>query len=68
MSTIAGRPATPGTTRPTLRHKLNRWDVRYSPYLYIAPFFILFGLVGLFPLAYTFVVSLNKWDLLQGPG
>ncbi len=53
---------------PTLRQKLGRWDVRFSPYLYIAPFFVLFGLVGLFPLAYTFVVSLNKWDLLQGPG
>jgi cellobiose transport system permease protein len=51
-----------------LRQKLGRWDVRYSPYVYIAPFFVLFGLVGLFPLAYTFVVSLNKWDLLQGPG
>jgi cellobiose transport system permease protein len=69
MSTIAGRAAaTPRQVKPTFRQKLGRWDVRYSPYLYIAPFFILFGLVGLFPLAYTFVVSLNKWDLLQGPG
>lgn len=68
MSTIAGRSAVQAPTRPTLKQKLSRWDVRYSPYLYIAPFFVLFGLVGLFPLAYTFVVSLNKWDLLQGPG
>jgi cellobiose transport system permease protein len=66
--------ATPGPRAPRgirhegIRHRLSRWDVRYSPYLYIAPFFILFGLVGLFPLAYTFVVSLNDWDLLQGPG
>ncbi|MEO6942026.1 MAG: sugar ABC transporter permease [Terrimesophilobacter sp.] len=68
MSTITGREGSPGTPGLTLRQKLGRWDVRYSPYLYVAPFFILFGLVGLFPLAYTFVVSLNKWDLLQGPG
>lgn len=68
MSAIAGRKVTQARGLPTFRQKLNRWDVRYSPYLYIAPFFILFALVGLFPLAYTFVVSLNKWDLLQGPG
>ena len=52
--------------RLTFRQKLNRADVKYSPYAYVAPFFILFGLVGLFPLVYTFVVSLNNWDLLQG--
>jgi len=57
-------PRTPLTTR----QRLSRWDVRYSPYLYIAPFFVLFGLVGLFPLGYTFVVSLNDWNLLTGPG
>ena len=63
----AGRTAsTP--TRLTFRQRLSRWDVRYSPYFYVAPFFVLFGLVGLFPLVYTFVVSLNNWNLLTGPG
>ncbi|GAA1447961.1 carbohydrate ABC transporter permease [Leifsonia poae] len=52
----------------TFRQRLSRADVKASPYIYIAPFFILFGLVGLFPLVYTFVVSLNKWNLLTGPG
>ncbi|MFJ8896367.1 carbohydrate ABC transporter permease [Leifsonia sp. NPDC102414] len=52
----------------TFGQKVSRFDVKASPYLYIAPFFILFGLVGLFPLVYTFVVSLNKWNLLTGPG
>ncbi|TXK18695.1 carbohydrate ABC transporter permease [Homoserinibacter sp. GY 40078] len=60
------RPASPRTTL-TLRQRLSRADVKYSPYIYVAPFFILFGLVGLFPLLYTFVVSLNDWDLLSGP-
>ncbi|WP_417364273.1 carbohydrate ABC transporter permease [Glutamicibacter arilaitensis] len=50
------------------RHLLGRLDFKYSPYLYISPFFILFGLVGLFPLVYTFVVSINDWDLLSGAG
>lgn len=52
----------------TFKQKLNRFDVKASPYFYVAPFFILFGLVGLFPLVYTFVVSLNNWNLLTGPG
>jgi cellobiose transport system permease protein len=52
----------------TAKQKLSRFDVKASPYFYIAPFFVLFALVGLFPLIYTFVVSLNNWNLLTGPG
>lgn len=48
--------------------KLGRWDVKLSPYLYISPFFILFVVVGLFPLLYTGVVSVHQWDLLKGKG
>jgi len=58
----------PGPAGAWRRHSLSRLDVKASPYLYIAPFFVLFGLVGLFPLVYTFVVSLNDWNLLSGPG
>ncbi|HLR56815.1 MAG TPA: sugar ABC transporter permease [Beutenbergiaceae bacterium] len=50
------------------RQRMGRAESRYSPYVYIAPFFILFAIVGLFPLAYTFVVALNDWNLLTGPG
>ncbi|MCW4385881.1 sugar ABC transporter permease [Salinibacterium sp. SYSU T00001] len=52
----------------TQRQRMSRLDVKISPYLYIAPFFILFALVGLFPLLYTFVVSLFDWHLLKGQG
>jgi cellobiose transport system permease protein len=65
--TPAPKPA-PAKQRPEFRRKLSRFDVKYSPYFYVAPFFVLFGLVGLFPLVYTFVVSLNDWNLLTGPG
>ncbi|MGJ9426420.1 carbohydrate ABC transporter permease [Nesterenkonia halotolerans] len=75
MTTTLNRPATssPPVTptppaKPSLRHRLNVLDMKVSPYLYIAPFFILFALVGLFPLAYTFVVSLYDWHLLTGQG
>jgi len=52
----------------TFRQRLSRLDVKASPYVYVAPFFVLFGVIGLFPLVYTFVVSFNDWDLLKGPG
>ena len=52
----------------TRRQRLSRLDVKASPYLYISPFFIVFGIVGLFPLAYTAFVSVFDWKLLQGQG
>lgn len=47
---------------------LARLDYKASPYLYIAPFFVLFAVTGLFPLVYTLVVSMHDWPLLQGQG
>jgi cellobiose transport system permease protein len=43
--------------------KLGRLDIKYSPYLYIAPFFIVFGIFGLWPMIYTLIMSLYDWDL-----
>jgi cellobiose transport system permease protein len=48
---------------PRWRGRLARWDLKASPYLYIAPFFLVFGVVGLFPLLYTGYVSLFDWEL-----
>jgi len=50
------------------RHTINRWDVKFSPYLYISPFFILFAITGLFPLLYTAFVSLHDWSIIGGQG
>ncbi|GAB7193180.1 sugar ABC transporter permease [Kineococcus sp. NUM-3379] len=61
------RPARDDRARE-LRNLLGRADVKLSPYLYIAPFFLLFALVGLFPLAYTAYVSLHDWHLIGGRG
>ena len=33
-----------------------------APYLYIAPFFLVFGVFGAFPLAYTAFISLWDWN------
>jgi cellobiose transport system permease protein len=50
------------------RTRRNAWDQKLSPYLYISPFFILFALVGLFPLVYTAFVSVHDWNLIGGKG
>ncbi|MGC5170097.1 carbohydrate ABC transporter permease [Microbacterium sp. DT81.1] len=50
------------------RSRFARWDLKYSPYVYILPFFILFAIVGLLPLLYTGWVSLNDWNLIRGQG
>ncbi|MGV8885648.1 MAG: carbohydrate ABC transporter permease [Microbacteriaceae bacterium] len=52
----------------TFRQKLARFDFTASPYIYISPFFILFALLGIFPIAYTMNVSLYNWHLLKGQG
>ena len=51
-----------------MRQRLAAWDVRFSPYLYISPFFLLFAVIGLFPLAFTAYVSVHDWSLLAGQG
>ncbi|MFL5943194.1 MAG: carbohydrate ABC transporter permease [Gaiellaceae bacterium] len=51
---------------PTSRRILRRLDEKVSPYLFISPFFLIFGVFGLFPLGYTAYVSLTDRNLL-GP-
>jgi cellobiose transport system permease protein len=68
-------PASPPARRPeppkpgqTFSNKLSRWDLKFSPYIYIAPFFIMFAIVGLFPIAFTAVISFQDWDLIRNSG
>ena len=44
---------------------VRRLDLTVSPYLYVAPFFIVFIAFGLFPLGYTAYVSLTDRTLLD---
>ncbi len=59
----APRPHGRPRGRAAVRDRLARLDVKASPYLYIAPFFVVFAVVGLFPLLYTGYVSLFRWEL-----
>lgn len=57
-----GRPALPPRRRG-LRGLLFRWEAKSAPYVYIAPFFLVFAAFGLFPLLYTAWVSLFEFRL-----
>jgi cellobiose transport system permease protein len=58
----SGAAALPRRRGRTLWHRL---DPKISPYLYIAPFFVVFGVFGLFPLGYTAYISLTDRNLLD---
>jgi cellobiose transport system permease protein len=45
---------------------LARIDRRVTPYLFVTPFFVLFGIFGLFPLLSTAWISLHHWNLVNG--
>ncbi|MFI9273192.1 carbohydrate ABC transporter permease [Kitasatospora sp. NPDC052896] len=48
---------------PTWRARLHRWDTKGSPYAFVAPFFLVFAVFGLFPLLYTGWLSLHQVSL-----
>jgi cellobiose transport system permease protein len=45
---------------------LARADRKVTPFLFVAPFFLVFAVFGLFPLLYTAWISLHDWQLLTG--
>lgn len=53
----------PSGTPPSRDHRwrarVSQMDVKVSPYLYIAPFFVLFAIFGLYPTVYTAWLSLT---------
>ena len=54
-----------GRSRSTVRSRLHRIDSKTAPYLYVSPFFVLFGAFGLFPLGYTAWVAMTNRTLLD---
>src|SRR3954471_1751817 len=57
-------PAPASTTRAAWRKRARK----LAPYAFIAPFFLLFGVFGLFPLLFSVWLSLHQWDAAAGLG
>jgi cellobiose transport system permease protein len=55
----------PGRGRRRFGLRTARLDYKVSPYLYIAPFFILFAIFGLYPTAYTIWLSFTDTSPLN---
>jgi ABC-type sugar transport system permease subunit len=51
-----------GNDMAKIRQKKSRADKGRCGYLFIAPFFIVFLVFGLYPVVYTFALSFAKWD------
>ncbi|MEV0092775.1 sugar ABC transporter permease [Streptomyces sp. NPDC050738] len=58
----AAHDAGPSPDAPRAR-LLSRLDTKGSPYLFLAPFYVVFAVFGLFPLGYTAWVSMHSWSM-----
>ncbi len=58
--------SSPRRQPPAWRSRLSVWDIKYTPYVLISPFFVLFAVFGLFPLFYNGWVSFLRWRLDEG--
>jgi cellobiose transport system permease protein len=61
-STIPAQKSRRRDVRSRPRSIQQSWAERIAPYAYIAPFFVIFIIFGLFPLVFTFYVSLFDWN------
>ena len=55
-------PVRAGASRAAWRKRVRK----LAPYAFIAPFFVLFGVFGLFPLLFSIWLSLHQWDAASG--
>ena len=70
MSVTQVRRSAPAPQREPQKVPIGRWklwvyhfDTKRTPYLLIAPFFLLFAIFGLFPIVFNGVVALRNWRL-----
>lgn len=57
----AGQQVAAPTPKLTWRQRRSQWDMRFSPYLYVLPFFLVFLVVGVYPMVYSGYLSFFSW-------
>ncbi|MFJ8540718.1 carbohydrate ABC transporter permease [Streptomyces sp. NPDC093586] len=62
-SPLTGGSGAASAPRSAWRSRLWRFDDKVSPYAYIAPFFLVFGAFGLYPLLYTGWIALHRVEM-----
>jgi multiple sugar transport system permease protein len=63
--TTAPEKAGPGTA-PAATQRRRRRRGSWVPYLFVAPFFVLFAAFGLFPMLFSIGLSFHRWDPVTG--
>jgi len=70
MAVTQVRKSAPARHREPEKAPVSRWklwvhhfDTKRTPYLLIAPFFLLFAVFGLFPIVFNGIVALRHWRL-----
>jgi multiple sugar transport system permease protein len=48
--------------------RLPRLTRKVAPYLFLAPYFVLFAIFGLFPLLFSIYLSFHQWNPVEGLG
>lgn len=59
MNIHAAAPSTGAAARPWLTERRRS---RLAAYLFISPFFVLFAIFGIYPIFFTFYLSMYKWN------
>jgi len=65
-STLARADAPTAARASASRVRWRKLARRLAPYAFIAPFFVLFTVFGLFPLLFSIWLSLHQWDAASG--
>jgi multiple sugar transport system permease protein len=60
------RVTAPTAPRLPWSTRLDKFQRRYAPYIFISPFFLLFAVFGLFPILFSLYLSLQAWNPVQG--
>ncbi len=69
MTGASVRAASRGSAcRPTVRDRLLGRDPSVAPWLFLAPFLVLFAIFGVYPIAFSLYMSLHDWDPVRGLG
>lgn len=53
-------------SRPTLLDRLRGRDPAFAPWLFLAPFLVLFAVFGVYPIIFSLFMSLHDWDPVRG--
>jgi cellobiose transport system permease protein len=61
----ASAPARRPSGKSEWRNRRTRWDLKFSPYAFVAPFFLLFAAFGLYPLLWTARISVHRTELIN---